>query len=100
MTTDKRGTEQDAGMAPSLGDVETMARQAFEALPDVFRNACAELAIRVVDGIDQAIDHIAQYGSQHTDTIVTEDWNREALPALIGYAETCTPAGTAEAIAS
>ena len=34
------------------------------------------LAIRVVDGIDQAIDHIAQYGSQHTDTIVTEDWSR------------------------
>ncbi len=34
------------------------------------------LAIRIVDGIDQAIDHIAQYGSQHTDTIVTEDWTR------------------------
>ncbi|UCD69223.1 MAG: glutamate-5-semialdehyde dehydrogenase [Betaproteobacteria bacterium] len=34
------------------------------------------LAIRVVDGIDQAMDHIAQYGSQHTDTIVTEDWSR------------------------
>ncbi len=34
------------------------------------------LAIRIVDGIDQAIDHIAQYGSQHTDTIITEDWTR------------------------
>lgn len=34
------------------------------------------LAIRVVDGLDQAMDHIAQYGSQHTDTIVTEDWSR------------------------
>ena len=34
------------------------------------------LAIRIVDGIDQAIDHIAQYGSQHTDSIVTEDWTR------------------------
>ena len=34
------------------------------------------LAIRVVDGLDQAIDHITQYGSQHTDTIVTEDWSR------------------------
>ena len=34
------------------------------------------LAIRVVDGIDQAMEHIAQYGSQHTDTIVTEDWSR------------------------
>ena len=31
------------------------------------------LAIRIVDGIDQAIEHIRHYGSQHTDCIVTED---------------------------
>ena len=31
------------------------------------------LAVRVVDGLDQAMDHIARYGSQHTDAIVTED---------------------------
>ncbi len=31
------------------------------------------LAIRVVDGLDQAIEHIRRYGSQHTDGIVTED---------------------------
>jgi glutamate-5-semialdehyde dehydrogenase len=31
------------------------------------------LSIRVVDDLDQAIDHIARYGSQHTDAIVTED---------------------------
>jgi glutamate-5-semialdehyde dehydrogenase len=36
----------------------------------------AILAIRVVDGLDQAIEHIATYGSQHTDAIVTEDWTR------------------------
>jgi len=36
----------------------------------------AVLAVRVVDDMDQAIDHIAKYGSQHTDTIVTEDWTR------------------------
>jgi glutamate-5-semialdehyde dehydrogenase len=34
------------------------------------------LAVRVVDGIDQAMEHIAQYGSQHTDAIVTEDAGR------------------------
>jgi glutamate-5-semialdehyde dehydrogenase len=34
------------------------------------------LAVRVVDGLDQAIDHIATYGSQHTDAIVTEDYTR------------------------
>lgn len=31
------------------------------------------VAVRVVDTIDQAIDHINQYGSQHTDGIVTND---------------------------
>ena len=30
-------------------------------------------AIRVVKGLDEAIEHIARYGSQHTDAIVTED---------------------------
>ena len=36
----------------------------------------AILAVRVVDGLDQAIEHIAHYGSQHTDTIVTADQAR------------------------
>jgi glutamate-5-semialdehyde dehydrogenase len=34
------------------------------------------LAIRVVDGLDDAIAHINKYGSQHTDAIVTEDYTR------------------------
>ena len=34
------------------------------------------LAIRVVAGIDAAMEHIARYGSQHTDAIVTEDYSR------------------------
>lgn len=34
------------------------------------------LAIRIVDGLDQAIEHINKYGSQHTDAIVTEDYTR------------------------
>lgn len=33
------------------------------------------LAIRVVDSLDQAIGHINQFGSQHTDSIITEDWS-------------------------
>lgn len=33
------------------------------------------LAVRTVTGIDQAIEHINQYGSQHTDTIVTENYS-------------------------
>ena len=31
------------------------------------------LAVRVVSGLDEAKAHIAKYGSQHTDCIVTED---------------------------
>ncbi len=34
------------------------------------------VAIRVVAGLDEALAHIAKYGSQHTDAIVTEDWSR------------------------
>jgi nicotinic acid mononucleotide adenylyltransferase len=33
----------------------------------------AILSVRVVDGIDQALAHIAHHGSEHTDAIVTED---------------------------
>ncbi len=36
----------------------------------------AILAVRVVDDLEQAIEHIAVYGSQHTDAIVTEDYSR------------------------
>jgi len=31
------------------------------------------IAVKVVDGLQAAIDHIAKYGSQHTDAIVTDD---------------------------
>lgn len=31
------------------------------------------LAVRVVDGLDEAIEHIAEHGSNHTEAIVTED---------------------------
>lgn len=32
------------------------------------------LSIKVVTGIDQAIDHINQYSSQHTDSIISENY--------------------------
>ena len=34
------------------------------------------LSIRIVDDLDQAIEHISRYGSQHTDAIVTENYTR------------------------
>ncbi len=33
----------------------------------------AIISVKVVNGVDDAIRHIARYGSQHTDSIVTED---------------------------
>jgi glutamate-5-semialdehyde dehydrogenase len=34
------------------------------------------LSIRIVAGLDEALDHIATYGSQHTDVIVSNDYAR------------------------
>jgi len=34
------------------------------------------ISIRTLPGLDEAIEHITKYGSQHTDAIVTEDYTR------------------------
>ena len=34
------------------------------------------LAVRVVSGIDEAIEHIGKYGSMHSEAIVTNDYNK------------------------
>ena len=41
----------------------------------------AIIAVKVVDGLDEAIEHIARYGSQHTEAIVTE--NRAAAEQFL-----------------
>ena len=66
----------DAGTRAAVGDA--IAGQVKEATEeDWYTEYLAPiLAIRVVDGLDQAIEHIAVYGSQHTDAIVTEDYSR------------------------
>lgn len=34
------------------------------------------LAVRVVKDLDEALQHIQRYSSQHTEAIITADWNR------------------------
>lgn len=34
------------------------------------------LAVKIVKSIDEAVDHMAAYGSQHTEAIVTKDYGR------------------------
>ncbi|MET0347869.1 MAG: hypothetical protein ABW031_05055, partial [Methyloceanibacter sp.] len=49
--------------APHLGIDDDWPKEYLDAI----------MAVKVVDGLDEAIAHIGRYGSQHTDAIVTED---------------------------
>ena len=43
------------------------------------------LAVRVVDGLDEAIAHVRRFGSDHTEVIVTRDWsNAQAWLRRVG----------------
>jgi glutamate-5-semialdehyde dehydrogenase len=58
---------ESAGVAPLVDATEEDWRTEYLA---------PVLAVKVVDGVDQAIEHINEYGSHHTDAIVTEDHDR------------------------
>lgn len=56
-------------------------RAIIEALPATEQDWYEEylapvLAIKVIDGLDEAINHINKYGSHHTDAIITENVTR------------------------
>jgi glutamate-5-semialdehyde dehydrogenase len=59
------------------GDPETLAldSQVAPATEQDWRTEYLDaiLAVRIVDGVAAAVDHINRYGSHHTDAIVTED---------------------------
>ncbi|MEW6750218.1 MAG: glutamate-5-semialdehyde dehydrogenase [Candidatus Latescibacterota bacterium] len=61
-----RGDEAARALAPGELQPATQADWRAEYLDLV-------LAVRVVDDLEQAVEHINQYGSHHTDTIVTGD---------------------------
>ncbi len=56
-------------------EVQAMATGVVPAQKSDFGQEFGDLIIsaRVVDGLEEAIDHIHTFGSAHTDTIVTED---------------------------
>ncbi len=58
-----RGCERCLELVPNLGAADEEDWQTEYLAPI--------LSIRIVDGIEQAIEHIATYGSGHTDGIVT-----------------------------
>jgi glutamate-5-semialdehyde dehydrogenase len=65
-----------AGGCELRGDSEACAIAPMkEATEDDWRTEYLDkvIAVRVVDGIDHAMAHIATYGTAHTDCIVTED---------------------------
>jgi glutamate-5-semialdehyde dehydrogenase len=80
-------------LAPLIGDLlsagcEVRGDEAAQAVDARVRRATEEdwyteyldaiIAVRVVDGLEAAIAHIARYGSAHTEAIVTADEARAA----------------------
>lgn len=75
------------------GDERTRALvpEAVAAAPDDYGREFLDtiLAVRVVDGIDGAIGHVTEYGSGHTEAILTPDaehadrWRREVDAACV-----------------
>ncbi len=61
-----RGCERSRAIVPAMQPA-TEADWYAEYLAPI-------LAIRVVDSLDDAIAHVAKYGSRHTDAIVTQDF--------------------------
>ncbi|HEY7775151.1 MAG TPA: glutamate-5-semialdehyde dehydrogenase [Kineobactrum sp.] len=60
-----RGCERCRAMVPDM--IPAVEQDWFEEY------LAPVLAVRIVDGLDEAMDHIAHYGSGHTDSIVTRD---------------------------
>ncbi|OEY66726.1 glutamate-5-semialdehyde dehydrogenase [Marinobacter sp. X15-166B] len=63
-----RGCAQSRGLLPELVPA-TEADWQTEYLAPI-------LSVRVVAGLDGAIEHITRYSSQHTDSIITENYTR------------------------
>ena len=65
----------DAGVEVRGDPVVARTKGAVAANPDDFGHEFLDMVIaaKIVDGVDAAIAHIRQFGSNHTDAILTED---------------------------
>lgn len=63
-----RGCKRSRGVVPDMLEA-TETDWSTEYLAPI-------LSIKIVDGLEAAIEHIEHYGSHHTDAIVTEDYTR------------------------
>jgi glutamate-5-semialdehyde dehydrogenase len=65
---------KDAGVTIRGTKEVTDLIQAEEIAEDDFHNEYLDLvlAVKLVDGVEEAVDHINAYGSHHTDAIITE----------------------------
>jgi len=73
---DKKGVEMRACEASLALLKAAKVKHVVPATEDDFYTEylAPVVSIRVVEGLDAAIAHIAKYGSQHTDAIVTDSW--------------------------
>ena len=60
-----RGDDRARSLVPAMTDADE-ADWSTEYLAPV-------LSVRIVDGLDAAVDHVRRYGSGHTEAIVTDD---------------------------
>jgi glutamate-5-semialdehyde dehydrogenase len=62
-----RGDAKTISLVPGQGIVPATERDWATEYSDLI------LSVKIVDNLDEAIEHINRYGSRHTDSIVTED---------------------------
>lgn len=63
-----RGCEKTKAIVPDI--IPATENDWYEEFLDLI------LAVKVVDGMEEAIDHIEKYGSDHTEAIITENYTR------------------------
>ncbi len=63
-----RGCPESVGLIPDIGpaDESDWPREFLDLI----------LAVKIVSRMDEALDHIEKYGSNHTEAIITNDYNR------------------------